>query len=1206
MKQFQELNMDQQNSCCDKGAALYTSGEYSQALEAYQQLLAQFPENVRALHGYGVILHKLGRSEEGIVSIRKALELNPDFAGAYHNLGNIYSDMQNHGAALECYQSVIKLEPDTDTAYKNMALSFLKLGNLDEALNAAAKALEINPHQPQNYMTMGNVYEERGDAEQALRLYARVVEFLPDSFNAHTNVLFTMNLVSNVTQAAIYRESRRWGNLHAAKKNIRRPHLNSPVPERRLRIGYVSGDFKLHPVSYHFKPIVEQHDREQFEIFLYSNFHRHDEMTGKLMQLAENWRTIESLSDEQLDELIRLDGIDILVDLSGHTSHNRLLTFARKPAPVQVSWLGYFNTTGMKAIDYLISDPITIPPEADCWFTEQVARLPEGRFCYAPPTYAPEVAPLPALANGFITFGSFNKLTKITLKTVSLWSAVLKAVPASRIILKTAALGTDSVKQRLLDQFKQHGITADRIEIRTESAHPQMLAEYGDIDIALDTFPFNGGATTCEALWMGVPVATLSGSTPISRQTTSLLTSCGLAELLATTTRKEFVSKVRQLAENIDLLAHVRGSLRTRLTESPLCNGKLFTNNLEKEYRKMWREWCGKQKPLPLSRPHHAISAGEYYNAGINRMDEQDVLTAQSFFKLAIRKNPDFSEAYNNLGLSLAALGTDFQLQAAKSLRKAITINPCFGEAYNNLGKLLTKMKRYSQAIRACRMATEFMPDNPDVYMNLGDACRNNGLFLEALSSYETAAHMLPDSADPLCLIAGLKLANGDAASAIEQLKQARELRPHDAAIQSNILFAMNYLATFSQQNIFEESCNWDTRYSRHPANFYFTDRCGTDTERLRIGYISADFHYHPVGIFFQSVVINHNRQKFELFCYSNSNVSCNDEVRQEIVKNIDHWHDIEEMSDDEVFAQIQKDRIDILVDLSGHTGGNRLSLISGRAAPVQVSWLGYFNTTGLATMDYVISDNETVPPGCEQWYRETVIRMPDSRFCYTPPVICPDVEDLPALKNGYVTFGCFNNIAKLTPEVIEVWAVLLKKLPKAKLVLKWKTLSDSAIRDYYRMLFSMLGVSRRQIEFRGESPLFIMRDEYNDIDIALDPFPYTGGLTSCEALWMGVPVITLAGDRPVSRQTKGFLKTIGLDELSSDTTSDYIDCAVRLAHDLETLATIRKELRQKMASSPLCDGVRFTRNLENIYHTIWQCWRDTMCTKTSRMTVDA
>ncbi|MDR3581069.1 MAG: tetratricopeptide repeat protein [Oryzomonas sp.] len=1188
MTQREKNEPDGLNRLCDEASALHAAGDYGQSLAVYERILSESPENLRALHGIGVVLHKLGRSEEGIASVRKALDLNPDFSAAYNNLGNIYVDMQKYEEALDCYQRLTNLEPGNSIAFKNMSLALLKSGRLDEALSVCSRALEIDPLQPENYMTMGNIHGERGDSELALHNYSRVIEFASHSSNAHTNILFMMNYLSRFDQQAIYRESKRWGKSHAAGKYIRRPYLNSCASGRRLRVGYVSGDFKMHPVSYHFKPVVEHHDRNAFEIFLYNNCNRFDEMTRKLMVCAEHWRNIESLSDELVAEMIRLDGIDILVDLSGHTSLHRLLVFARKPAPVQVSWLGYFNTTGMTAMDYLISDAVTVPPGEERWFSEQVVRLPDGRFCYEPPAYAPDVTSLPALGNGFITFGSFNKIHKITPETVSLWSAVLKAVPRSKIVLKTMALGTGSVQHRLFEQFEQHGVATERIEVRKESPHPQMLAEYGDIDIALDTFPFNGGATTCEALWMGVPVVTITGGTPISRQTASLLASCGLKELLAADSREDFIDKIRSLAGNTGVLARLRASFRDRLSVSPLCNGALFSRSLEHAYREMWHDWCGKGNVLSLKRSHHAISGKEYYNSGIDRMEAKEYGTAAAFFRLAVLKDHGFAEAYNNLGICRSALGKEFWRQAAAGFRKAIRLNPAFGDAYNNLGRLLTDMKSYTRAVAMCRKAVELTPDNPDAYINLGNAAREKGLYLEALDAYETAARMRPDDATALCLLSELKLSHGDAAGAVEHLKRARELAPDNPGIQSNILFAMNYISSCSQMDIYEESCAWDKTHGKPLSGLDFSDRL-KQGGRLRIGYVSADFHHHAGGIFFQAIARNHDRSKFEIFCYSNNDIQ--DEISREIIKYAEHWRDIKEMSDDDFFTLLQQDRIDILVDLSGHSAGNRLPVFSRRAAPVQVSWLGYFNTTGLATMDYVISDFDTVPDGCELWYRETVVRMPHNRFCYTPPSICPDVESLPAFKNGYITFGCFNNIAKLTPDVIQAWCEILKRVPASRLVLKWKTLDNGAVRDYFRILFALHGIPRRRIEFRGQSPLFIMRDEYNDIDIALDPFPYTGGLTSCEALWMGVPVVTLAGDRPVSRQTKGFLKMLDLDDLSADTGADYVDIAAGLSADLDRLSRLRQGMRRRMAASPLCDGAGFTRTLEDIYRQIWLSW---------------
>lgn len=1188
-------NINRYDDACDEAYQLFVTGQFEHAYEMYKKILGECPEQLRALHGIGVVLHKLGRSEEGIASVRKALELKPDFADAIINLGNILVDIRRYEEAIGYFSQLIKIKPDNDVAYKNLALVFILTERLDEALEACQMALTIDPHQPENFMAMGNVYSARGDAAQALKMYSKVCALAPASSNAHTNVLFNMNFLSKFSQKDIYLESKKWEKCHARPRDIRRPHLNYPLPGRRLRIGYVSGDFKLHPVSYHLKPVVGHHNHESFEIFLYSNSNKIDEMTEKLIGFADQWRNIYSLSDERVDKMIRMDEIDILVDLSGHTSLHKLLLFARKPAPIQVSWIGYFNTTGMTAMDYCISDEVTVPLGEERWFSEHIVRVPNGRFCYEPPDYAPAVAKLPALKNGYITFGSFNKLAKISPETVVLWSAVLKSVPLSRIVIKTSAIGADSIKKHLLDQFDEYGVGSDRIELRTDSPHPLMLEQYGDIDIALDTFPFNGGATTCEALWMGVPVVTMTGATPISRQSASLLASCGLSRFVADSPAR-FVTIVQELLAVPECLSALRSSLRAQLSNSPLCDGGLFTGNLERAYRDMWKEWCQSQKNIPLKHLHSSISADEYYNAGINRMNEKDYSSAVAFFRRAVRKQPNFADALNNRGICLFSQGNKYYKQAAKDLRHAIRLKPSFGEAYNNLGRILTEIGRYSQAVRICRAAVELMPENPDAYINLGNACREKGLLMESLVSYEMAAQLKPTDSEPLCMAAGVKMTCGDPVGAIEYLKSAMKLAPQNPFIHSNILFAMNYVQDYSQEDMLDEACMWDLKHGTGITLNEFRIKQKTD-EKIRVGYVSADFHRHPGGIFFQAVARHHDSSSFEMFCYYNSKQDP-DEINIEIRKFTEQWRNIANLTDDELHSLIVRDQIDILVDLSGHTSGHRLQVFSRRAAPIQISWLGYFNTTGVENMDYVISDSVTVPPSYERWYREKVLRMPYNRFCYTPPVICPDVDALPASKYNRITFGCFNNIAKLTSDVIETWAEILLNIPESRLVLKWKSLSEKNVRDHYRTIFSLYGIPRSRLEFRGESPPFIMRDEYNDIDIALDPFPFTGGITSCEALWMGVPVITLAGNRPVSRQTAGFLQVIGLTELAAETVSGYVDCAIRLATDYERLASLRHGLRRRFTESPLCDGPGFTGSLEDIYRKIWQAKVDSYKSK--------
>jgi predicted O-linked N-acetylglucosamine transferase (SPINDLY family) len=349
-------------------------------------------------------------------------------------------------------------------------------------------------------------------------------------------------------------------------------------------------------VGFYILPALFHHDSGQYEAICYSNSKESDNFTERLKSYADGWRDVVDLKDEELHDLIIEDKIDILVDLSGHTGGNRLFIFARKPAPVQATWIGYFFTTGLSEIDYILMDDTAVLPGEEKYFSEKVIRLEKTRFCYEPPKNAPEVAELPALKNGFITFGCFNNLAKVTPAVLQLWGAVLNAVPGSRLFLKSHALVSDNVKERISTQFGKQGVSPDRLIFRGASPHVDMLAEYGDMDIALDPFPFNGGLTSCEALWMGVPVITLFGKRPIARQTSGFLKTIDLDGFIAQN-EKEYVELAVRWSSSTEELSEIRSSLRKKMSDSLLCDGKRFATNLENTYREMWRQWCLIENP---------------------------------------------------------------------------------------------------------------------------------------------------------------------------------------------------------------------------------------------------------------------------------------------------------------------------------------------------------------------------------------------------------------------------------------------------------------------------------------------------------------------------------------------------------------------------------------------------------------------------------
>jgi predicted O-linked N-acetylglucosamine transferase (SPINDLY family) len=494
--------------------------------------------------------------------------------------------------AVALCRSTIAVQPGLPGVLSNLGMVLRAQGKMEEAVDVYRRSLAINPDDPAAHSNLGGTLQDLGRLDEARACYERALALKPDFAEVRSNMLYLMNFDRTVDDVALRAAHRAFDDLVIVPlQPYRRPHANTADPQRRLRVGYVSADFCRHPVGYLLHPVMAAHDPDAVEIHCYSGRMVEDDLTAELRGHAKVWRSSIGVEDAALADLIRGDGIDILVDLAGHTAGNRLAMFGHKPAPVQVSWIGYFTSTGVSTIDYVLMDESSVPASAEQWFTETVVRLPGGRFCYTPPDYAPAVVAPPALTRGHITFGSINNLTKVTAEVIALWSAVVRAVPGSRLILKWKSLADDAERRRLSEAFAAHGIEPARLELRAGSPHRESLAQYGDFDIALDPFPFCGGMTSCEALWMGVPIVTLPRSRPVSRQTLAFLTELGLGELAASD-EADYVAIAAAMAGDRDRLAALRAGLRDRMLETPLCDGMSFTRELEATYRAMWLRWC--------------------------------------------------------------------------------------------------------------------------------------------------------------------------------------------------------------------------------------------------------------------------------------------------------------------------------------------------------------------------------------------------------------------------------------------------------------------------------------------------------------------------------------------------------------------------------------------------------------------------------------
>ena len=566
----------------------HRAGRFGEAEALYKRILSVDPRQVQALYYLGLIAHRFGWHEAAVELIGAATVVDPHDDNMYGSLAVALEALGRLDEAEPACRRAVELRPDFAPHHDHLGMVVHLRGRLDEAVSHHRRAIELEPASAEAHNNLGNAFQALGRLDAAAEAYLRAVELKPDLAYADCNRLLCLTYSPALSPEALLAEHRDWDRRHAPATTPK-TFANDPDPERRLRIGLVSADFLMHPVGFFLARVLAARARSAVELFCYDNTPAPDAVTAELRALADQWRPIAGLSDDDAEAMIREDRIDILVDLAGHTGDNRLLLFARKPAPVQASWLGYPSTTGLSAIDYLIMDAVAVPPGEERWCSEAVVRLPHGRFCYAPPDYAPAVADRPDV--GPVVFGSFNNLTKVGPEVVRLWAEVLKAAPGSRLMLKSKSLAGAETRDRWTGAFAEAGIGPERLELRGLSPHLGMLAEYGDIDIALDPFPFCGGTTSCEALWMGVPVVTLPGERPASRQTLGFLQTLGLDELVADS-EADYVRIASGLAADPARRAELRRELRPRMAASPLCDGARFAAALEAAFRRMWRGWC--------------------------------------------------------------------------------------------------------------------------------------------------------------------------------------------------------------------------------------------------------------------------------------------------------------------------------------------------------------------------------------------------------------------------------------------------------------------------------------------------------------------------------------------------------------------------------------------------------------------------------------
>jgi protein O-GlcNAc transferase len=624
----------------DLAVEQHRQGRWAEAESFYQSILAREPDCAEALHLLGMLRHDAGRVDEGIAIIRRSIEIDggqphvlsnygsllakagklddalaplseavriaPAFAPGHNNLGAALERLGRWAEALAAFDRAIAIEPEYADAHTHRGNVLRWFGHIDAAIAAYEMALRIRPNHAVAMSGLGAAYGEAGDVEGIIRCQRAVLELWaaphPSAATAHSDLLYTLHYDPELTPEQLFSEHLAWAKMHAEHLYpdplSGSDFVNDLKGDRRLRIGYVSADFRKHPIAIFLLGALEHADRQRFETYCYSDVRRPDEITHRCEAAVDHWRIIANLNDAQLTQLIRQDQIDVLVDQTGHAGGNRMLVFARRAAPVQMTFNGYIDTTGLHTMDYRLTDACHDPPgSSERFYTERLARLSGGLWCYSPEEHAqplPAVRPPPMLTKGHVTFGCLNKPVKMNRNVLNLWVRLLHQMPSARLLIGVA--GGEDMNHGVRRRFEAAGIPGQRLDIVAKTrTRLEYLERYHDIDVALDTFPFNGMTTTCDALLMGVPVVVLAGNSHVSRSGVSFLNMAGLPQLVAENAN-QYVRIAADLANDIRRLQSMRATQRARLFESKLCDKEGFARRLEDAYRLMWRGWCGSRE----------------------------------------------------------------------------------------------------------------------------------------------------------------------------------------------------------------------------------------------------------------------------------------------------------------------------------------------------------------------------------------------------------------------------------------------------------------------------------------------------------------------------------------------------------------------------------------------------------------------------------
>ena len=1084
---------------------------------------------------------------------KKLFALKPDIPEPIERVAMVYIDYQMTEESDEAVTWLEEKFPPSSLRLMLRSQIWRLKENMIECIKFGEMALAKNNGDFVTMMIIHNVlgqtYRLIDDVPRALEHYERNAKLdisaLKDSpqyaqaekihLEEYSNYLFGLHNL-NVSREKLFAEACGFNKLlaHIPRFKHNRKHHSY---HKKIRIGYISPDIRFHVVAFFSANFFTNFDETRFEVYIYAN-NVADHVTRQFAATVTCLRDILDKRAKEVAEQIFEDEIDILVDLAGHTANNSLNVMAYKPAPIQISGIGYIDTTGLDTIDYFLADKFTDPEGLnEKFFTEKILRLQHSHFCYVWHDLAYPIEPAACAKTGYVTFVSFNNFSKVTDEMLRLWAKILYAVPDSRLYLKNKVFnenhGGDSVRERM----KAAGIDLDRVDC--EPFEVDYVRCYNRADIALDTFPYPGGGTTCDALYMGVPVITLVGERHNSRFGYSLLKNIGLEELCAFSA-DEYVQKAVELANDRERLREYHLIIRRKMEESPVMKDAIYMGEIEHAYEKIFNAWINGQ-PLPdfpqEPAPITERLAQAYYHRAAEYVALEDKNGESKYHRVDFKRTVYYAE--------LAA-----QVESVRDVKLFVTIADRRFHLDDNAGSYQA-MRRAIDYLYSPAGQAENYPGNfyAELHSKLAKFAQANGCHVEAVENYERAFEYAEERKRKL------------------ELYDSAILSLHFLDISGEDLAAPH----LDYQKFFDDIKQFTTYHKRH--------------ERIKVGYISGDFRKHAAFSVVFGFMTCHDRSKFEITCYSRNKENDNDEYTELYRRGIEHFVDVHELSDEELAKKIHDDEIDIAVDLAGHTGYNGLPALAYRPAPVQISGIGYMSTTGLKAIDYFISDKVLDPPGLnEKYFSEKFLYMP-AQFSYARREDLPIPKGAPCIKNGYVTFGTICRYMKINDDMLAIWTEILHRVPGAKLLMRAQEFISNNTQDAIYDKLKELGCDMERVIFRPAMHEYF--GAISQVDIMLDSYPYVGGVTTLDALYMGVPVVNFYSDRHSTRFGKSILESVGLGDLSVNSVEEYISRAVALANDTETLDLLHKNLRNMFLQSEALDPMKYCRRLEQKFEEI-------------------